>query len=61
MQNRVVTYGELINISEEVQEEMELVQQDLIFVEIGKRKPEERVKKEYEMSEESEETEIEEF
>lgn len=61
MQNRVVTYGELINVCEEVREEMELVQQDLIFVEIGNRKPEERVKKEYEMSEESEETEIEEF
>lgn len=61
MKRGVVTNGEIQRVSEEVREEMELVRQDLIFVEIGNRKPEERVKKEYEMSEESEETEIEEF
>lgn len=61
MNRGVVTNGEIQFVCEEVREEMELVRQDLIFVEIGNRKPDERVKKEYEMSEESEETEIEEF
>ena len=64
MRNEIITYEELQFVTEEVRKEMTLVRQDIIFVEVGNRKPEERINKEYEMSEEnedSEETEIEEF